>query len=95
MIQVLVDFLPLVGDFSQEEIVELKQILQEMGSTLVDRYGFKRANLVGNNHLDNSTTPIVEFLLWLESTPEAKQVLADMGYAPKLPSTAKVFRNTA
>lgn len=63
-----------------------------MGDELVDRYGFKRANLAGNNKLDQSTTPIVEFLIWLESTPEAKQVLAEMGYAPKLQSYYKPFK---
>lgn len=61
--------------------MELKQILQEMGSTLISDYGFTPAHLEGKHCLDQSTAPIVLFLIWLESTPEAKQVLADMGYA--------------
>lgn len=70
--------------------MELKQILQEMGSTLVESYGFKPAKLEGGRSLNQSTAPIVEFLIWLESTPEAKQVLADMGYAPRPQS--RVFK---
>ena len=61
--------------------VELKQILQEMGSTLVTDYGFRPGKLEGKHCLDQSTAPIILFLIWLESTPEAKQVLANMGYA--------------
>lgn len=69
--------------------MELKHILQEMGDTLVSTYGFKKANLSGGQCLDHSTAPIVQFLIWLDSTPEAKAVLSQMGYAPR-PQTPQV-----
>ena len=71
--------------------MQLKQILTEMGESLVHQYGFRPASLAGTQSLDRSTTPVVHFLIWLESTPEAKEVLAQMGYGVKpSQSTCKV-----
>ena len=62
----------------KEYTVDFKQVLQDMGSILVSKYGFKTAKLSGKTCLDQSTAPIVQFLTWLESTPEAMQVLKNV-----------------
>ncbi len=64
-------------------MMDLKKVLQEMGHYLVEEHGFRAVSLAGSQKLDQTTAPIVEFLVWLDSTPQAKSVLESMGLGPQ------------
>jgi hypothetical protein len=63
--------------------MDLKELLKVMGDDLVNQYGFKVSRLEGKSCQNQSTAPILQFLCWLENTPEAKTVLENIGRAPK------------
>jgi hypothetical protein len=54
---------------------DVVEMLQEMKDRLVADFGFATAHLAGEAHLNRTTEPLVRFLLWLESTPEAQTAL--------------------
>lgn len=56
--------------------MNLKQILMELGNRLVTERGFNPAIATAD---PNSTRPIAEFTKWLNSTPEARMILREMG----------------
>ena len=57
------------------EGAEVVGLLHEMLDRLVADFGFEPVKLAGEAHLNRTTEPVVRFLLWLESTPEAQTSL--------------------
>ena len=55
--------------------MNLKQVLMELGNRLV----LERRFLPAQSHGPHSTKPIDDFTRWLNNTPEAIELLADMG----------------
>jgi hypothetical protein len=66
---------PTVRSLSRVEELEEVRLLQEMLDRLVADFGFEPVKLAGEAHLNRTTEPVVRFLLWLESTPEAQTSL--------------------
>ena len=61
-------------------MADMKQLLLRLGNTLVQEHGFVPAGL-GNNIKSKTTDPLVQFLIWLDKTPEARDELEDMGFS--------------
>lgn len=59
-------------------MTNLKQLLMELGNELVLDEGFEPA--MGQPVADNNTQPIKDFTVWLNNTPEARQILAEKGF---------------
>ena len=60
---------------SRVEELDVARLLQEMIDRLVTDFEFAQVQLVGNTHLNQTTEPVVRFLVWLERTPEAQDAL--------------------
>lgn len=58
--------------------MNLKQILMELGNRLVSEHGFEPAT--GLWPKSDNTVAIKDFTDWLNNTPQAQQVLAEMGH---------------
>ena len=59
--------------------MNLKLVLMELGNKLVTECGFT-PNMPNYYGKPNQTTkPIVDFTNWLNETPSAREMLADMG----------------
>ena len=58
--------------------MDLQHTLLKLRSKLEQEYKFRRSELVGNQCLSRTTEPIELFLAWLESTPEAQEVLEEL-----------------
>lgn len=63
-------------------MTNLKQVLMELGNELVLNWGFLPAT---GNPMDQvadsqNTQPIKDFTVWLNNTPEARQILAEKGF---------------
>ncbi len=58
--------------------MELQNILIQLRSKLENDYRFRHSELVGQQHISQSTAPIQQFLAWLESTPEVKEILQEI-----------------
>lgn len=62
--------------------MDMKQTLVQLGEKLVQDHKFKPARFplaADRNPENKSTTPLVEFLLWLDRTPEAREELEKQG----------------
>ena len=64
-----------------QSIADLRQLLAELGTRLVQDHGFRPASLIGTSVQDRSAEPLVRFLIWLDQTPEALNVLRELGIA--------------
>jgi len=63
---------------------DLWEVLSDLGSRLVQKHGFSVADLQGcSTYVNRTTEPLVRFLVWLQHTPEAGDVLRDMGLWPE------------
>ena len=60
---------------SRVEELDVARLLQEMIDRLVTDFAFAQVQLAGNTHLNQTTEPVVRFLVWLEKTPEAQDAL--------------------
>ena len=60
---------------SRVEELDVVGLLQEMLDRLVADFAFEHVPLAGNTHLNQTTEPVVRFLVWLERTPEAQDAL--------------------
>ncbi len=54
--------------------MNLKKLLMDLGNRLVTERGFNPANYPGK-----STKPILDFTNWLNRTPDAIEILAEVG----------------
>lgn len=61
--------------------MDMRIALLELEKRLVDVHGFKKVQLAGTGHITADTAPIVQFLAWLDSTPQAKETLAELNLA--------------
>jgi hypothetical protein len=60
--------------------MDMKSTLIELGERLVRRHKFSAAKMACRvSEPQKDTTPVVDFLLWLDKTPEARQELESMG----------------
>jgi hypothetical protein len=58
--------------------MDLQAVLYKLSNELEAKHQFRKANLVGETCICESTQPIASFLIWLKNTPQAKQVLESM-----------------
>ena len=65
--------------------MNLKHVLMELGNRLVTDRRFNPG--ISENESGPSTFPIVQFTKWLNDTPAAQEVLADMGVRWPMPRT--------
>ena len=66
---------PALRGVSRVEEVDVVGMLQEMRDYLVGEFAFEHVQLAGEGHLNRTTEPVVRFLVWLESMPEAQVAL--------------------
>ena len=60
---------------SRVEELDVVGLLHEMRDRLVADFAFEHVRLAGEGHLNRTTEPVVRFLVWLESMPEAQVAL--------------------
>lgn len=73
--------------------MNLKQITMELGNQLVTQHGY---DPTANSRLFPNTKPLREFVDWLNSAPEAREVLSEMGVEwpmPVFPNSCRVKDN--
>lgn len=54
----------------------LKRVLMELGNRLVTEYGY----VPGKARTPTCTGAIIDFTEWLNNTPEAREILENMGF---------------
>lgn len=68
----------------QEEAMNLKALLMDLGNRLVRKHGFQPAQAILDRTRDaaflRSTQMIAMFVAWLNHVPEARKMLADYGW---------------
>jgi hypothetical protein len=68
----------------QEESMNLKALLMDLGNQLVRKHGFQPAQAILDRKRDvaflRSTQMIAMFVAWLNHVPEARKMLADYGW---------------
>ena len=68
----------------QEESMNLKALLMDLGNRLVRKHGFQPAQAILDRKRDvaflRSTQMIAMFVAWLNHVPEARKMLADYGW---------------
>jgi hypothetical protein len=60
---------------SRDEELDVVELLNEMIERLAADFAFEHVQLAGRAHLNRTTEPVLRFLIWLERTPEAQDVL--------------------
>ena len=61
--------------------MDIKQTLMNLGEKLIREHKFKPATFKcrRDDHETRSTDPLIEFVLWLDRTPEAREELEKEG----------------
>ena len=59
--------------------MDFQNTLMRLQEKLENDFQFRRSTLAGGKPICQSTEPIALFVAWLENTPEAQQVLEDLG----------------
>lgn len=60
-------------------MIDLRRTLLQLGEDLVHKHGFTASCMQGSKTENHSTEPVLRFLVWLDSTPEAREALARIG----------------
>jgi len=86
------------GEADEAQNINLKRVLMELGNRLVTEAGYAPASMGSN--VNNNTTPIKDFTDYLNTHPEARIILSQMGYdwpvAPQRPAaTTEAIREAA
>ena len=61
-------------------MADMKQVLLRLGEKLVREHGFQPAHAIGSGK-PRTTDSLVQFLIWLDKTPEAREELENMGFS--------------
>jgi hypothetical protein len=62
-------------------MADLKQVLLRLGDKLVKEHDFSPAALSPGGEKPKTTSPLVQFLWWLDKTPEAREELENLGFS--------------